>query len=100
MRTEGVDVALTSFLGLARNRLRRRRAAAACFSLHLVHFDRSLFTKVGPGVYRYGTCSLRLRLAQGDYLEAAGENELWEPLEAGLNSVFPYDFYMNTLTLY
>ena len=47
--------------------------------------DRSLFTKVGPAVYRYGTCSLRLRLAQGDHLEAAGETELWEPLEAGRN---------------
>eukprot|EP00913_Durusdinium_trenchii_P002857 g2645.t1 len=71
-RTDGIDLALTSFLRQGRNRLRR-----------------SLFSRVGHGLYRYGTSRLLLRLAQGEELEAAGEGagSRWERLEDFLRKV-------------
>lgn len=72
---DGIDLALASFLSPRRNRLRR-----------------SLFSREGRGVYRYGTCRLQLRFAQGE-LEASGRNveaeawEAWEPLEDFLRKV-------------
>lgn len=69
---DGIDLALASFLSPRRNRLRR-----------------SLFSREGRGLYRYGTCRLQLRFAQGE-LEASGrdvEAEAWEPLEDFLRKV-------------
>ncbi|CAJ1341518.1 unnamed protein product [Effrenium voratum] len=66
-RQDRIDSAMAAFLRQRRNRLRR-----------------SLFSRVGQGLYRYGTCRMRLRLAsaQGDELEAAdSDTEIWEPLE-------------------
>lgn len=68
--TDGIDLALASFLSPRRNRLRR-----------------SLFSREGRGLYRYGTCRLQLRFAQGE-LEASGRDvEAWEPLEDFLRKV-------------